>query len=113
MPPKQPLSIATSVPGNLPQTQDFTRRNSTGRLINGPLRQESTEQSETSDARTQARHPAQRPFGQEGEEQEAGDCDRPVRSTSLGRQGAAQEIEVEEVVLSPQEEIADYFGRGF
>ena len=47
-------------------------------------------QGQARDARAQARNAAQRPLGQEGDEPQAGDRDRPVRGASRRREGAAQ-----------------------
>jgi hypothetical protein len=65
---------------------------------NGEIRKVRVEECRIDDATTQARN-AQEQLGSEGEEPEAGDCDRLERSAEQRRQGAgAQRIAEEEVV---------------
>src|SRR2546428_7915526 len=56
----------------------------------GEVREESAEQSQTRDARAQARHAPIGPLGQEGHEPQAGDRHRLERSAPRRRQGPAQ-----------------------
>jgi len=63
----------------------------------GQVRKKGTGEGRQSHARTQGRHAAQRRLGQEGQEPEAGDCDRPVRSAPRRREGAAEEDGSEEI----------------
>jgi hypothetical protein len=79
--------------------QNVTRRPGPTEERHGEVRKEGAVEGQESHARTQGRHVAKRRFGQEGQEPEAGDCDRPVRSPARGSQGAAEEVRLEEVRL--------------
>jgi hypothetical protein len=79
--------------------QNVTRRPGPTEERHGEVRKEGAVEGQESHARTQGRHVAKRWFGQEGQEPEAGDCDRPVRSPARGSQGAAEEVRLEEVRL--------------
>src|SRR6476660_8292106 len=67
------------------------------------VRQEGPQQGEEGDARAQARHAEERALRQEGEEPQAGDCDRVVRGAARRRQGAEEEVELEEEVQLAEE----------
>src|SRR5437870_1573004 len=58
--------------------------------LHGEVRQESAEQSQARNARTQARDVEVRALGQEGQESEAGDRDRAERSAPGWRESAAK-----------------------
>jgi hypothetical protein len=59
--------------------------------VDGQIRKEGQRESREGNARAQARHVEKRPLGQEGDEQETGDRNRPFGSPRSRRQGASQE----------------------
>src|SRR6185369_7299023 len=61
-------------------------------IHHGQIRQEGSKQGRKDDARAQTRNLAQRTVGQEGDQPQAGDRDRPVGSAPRRRQGAEAEI---------------------
>jgi hypothetical protein len=67
-------------------------------MLNGQIRGKSRKESRTSHARAQARDFAKWSIRAQGEEPEAGDCDRPVRGSPLRGKGAAKEIVEAKVV---------------
>src|SRR2546425_4072139 len=56
--------------------------------VYGQIRKESPIEGQTRDARAQARHAAQRPLRQAGDEPQAGHRHRPVGGAARGRKGA-------------------------
>jgi hypothetical protein len=64
------------------------------------IRQESEKRSQEGDAQDEERHAEKRQVGQEGDEQEAGDRDRPLEGPEEGGQSASQKEKEE---LTPDE----------
>src|SRR5688572_26534277 len=76
-------------------------------ISNGQVRKESGRQGEKGDARAQARDAQERPLGQEGQEPQAGDRNRPVPGAQGGGEGAEEAVvlvakAVVEEVLKPR-----------
>lgn len=63
----------------------------------GKVREEGAGEGPQGNARAQGRYAAKRWLGQEGDESQAGDCDRSLRSAARRREGAAEEIGIEEI----------------
>ena len=57
----------------------------------GEVRKKGAGEGQEGHARTQGRHAAQRRLGQKGQEPEAGDCDRPVRSAPRRCEGTEED----------------------
>src|SRR6185437_5628982 len=68
----------------------FLRAANLEEITDGQVREESAEQSEARDARTEARHASQRALRQESDEPQAGDCDWIVRGAPRRRKNSAQ-----------------------
>src|SRR5262245_40049158 len=64
-----------------------------GSLHGASIRQEGFGQGREGDARAEGRDPQVRSLGQEGQEPEAGDRDRPLGGSSRRRQGSGEEVE--------------------
>jgi hypothetical protein len=65
----------------------------------GPIWQKGIAESQESDARTQARHFKKRSFRQESNKPKASDCDWAIRGPARWRQGTAQEVKKEIMIL--------------
>src|SRR5437868_6640571 len=79
----------------------------------GTVRQESAKQGEARDAQAQVGHAQERPLGQDGEEPQAGDRDRPVGGAQGRRQGPEEEerrLEEEARLEETQELVAQEEG---
>jgi uncharacterized protein (TIGR02246 family) len=80
--------------------------------FHGQVRQKSGEESQESDARAQARHPAQRPVRKEGDEPQTGDCDRALAGAPRGRKSteAPEALPAEKLMTVDEIKIRDLVG---
>jgi hypothetical protein len=55
--------------------------------------EEGVDRRQARDEEAQGRYPEERPLGQEGQEPQTGDCDRPVGGEGEGQEGAEEGLE--------------------
>jgi hypothetical protein len=79
--------------------------------VHGQVWGEGVEEGRERDAEAEEGHAAQQ-LRQEGDEQEAGSGDRPVRSPAGGRQGAGPDVQQEEQHVGPEEQQEEGQARG-
>jgi hypothetical protein len=83
------------VRGTLHATGDyfFAKRRKAGENHGTQIFEEGVERRQSRDEKTQGWHAEERPLGQEGQEPQTGDCDRPVGSEVEGQEGAEEGLE--------------------